>query len=183
MDLIGQISTQLGVDSQAAQALAGGVLDTIRGQVNQQLGEQEAQQMEAAIPELEGWRAEAAKLLAEGSAPSAQPGGGDLLGGALGALSSAGGAAGGLAGALGALGGEGATAGLLTQLLPLLGKLELNPKTLQTLAPLVLHFLEDRLPPGLADKIRAVLPLLTGAGAATGSGGGGLGGLLGGLIK
>lgn len=171
MDLIAEISSKMGVDGQAAQALAGTLLDTAKNQVGEQLGQEEAAKMEAAIPELEGWRGQAAAMLGSGGGDSGGAGGG-LLGGALGALTGGGG--GGLAGALGgALGGAagGSDAGGLGALLPLLGKLDMSPDSLQTLAPLALNFLEDRLPDGLADKIKGVLPLL--------GGGGGIGSLLG----
>lgn len=176
MDLIAEISSKLGVDGQAAQALAGTLLDTAKNQVGEQLGQDEAAKMEAAIPELDGWRGQAAALLG-GDGGASEASGGGLLGSALGALSGGGG--GGLAGALGgALGGAsgGGDAGGLGALLPLLGKLDLSPDSLQSLAPLALTFLEDRLPDGLADKIKGVLPLL-------GGGGGGLGSLLGMLNK
>lgn len=175
MDLIGEISSKLGVDSQAAQALAGGLLDTAKNQVGEHLGADEANQLEAAIPELEGWRGQAAALMGGEQESS---GGGGLLGGALGALTGGGGGAGGIAGALsGALGGGGSEAGGLAALLPLLGKMDLSPTSLQTLAPLALSFLEERLPDGMADKLKAVLPML-GAGSS-----GGIGGMLGSLLK
>lgn len=179
MDLIGEISSKLGVDSNAAQALAGTLLDTAKNQVGEQLGQDQADKMAAAIPELDGWRGQATALLG-GDAGGGDAGGGagGLLGGALGALTGGGGGgAGGLMGALGGAlgGGSGGDAGGLAALLPLLGKLDLSPESLQTVAPLALSFLEDRLPDGLADKIKGVLPLL--------GGGGGLGSLLGALGK
>ena len=171
MDLIGQLASQLGVEPSAAQAIAGTVLGGARDQVADKVGETEAAQLGEAVPELPEWQGQASALLGGDS------GAGGLLGGALGALGSAagGGDSGGgglLGGALGTLGGAaGGNDPTVAAVAGLLGKLNLSPSAASTVAPLVLGFLESRLPPELVSKIKSAAPVL---------GGGGLGSLLGG---
>jgi len=172
MDLIGELAAKLGVDPAAAQALAGAALGGAQEQVAKQVGTQEAAQMAAAIPELSGWKDAATSMLGGGGGGDA----GGLLGGALGALGGAGGLGGALGGALGALGG-GDAAGGLPALAGMLGKLNLSPGLITSIAPLLLNFLQDRLPKELLDKVKSVLPLLGGGGQAD------LGSMLGGLLK
>jgi hypothetical protein len=217
MDLIQALSSQAGLDTDRAQALAGGVLGLVRSAVETQSGPEAAQQVDAAVPELGTWQAAAARLVGDGEsgagglgalgglAAQALGGGGGAgsAGGGLGALGGlaaqalGGGASGGAGGGLGALGGLAAQAlgggasgaglgGLAAQALAgggltsLFGKLGLDPSLLGTVAPLVLQFLEGRLPPELLGLVKGALPLLGGAGGSTGAGG--VGGLLGGLI-
>ncbi|MCK6552101.1 hypothetical protein L6R52_40090, partial [Myxococcota bacterium] len=90
MDLIGALVSQVGVDSNQAQALAGGVLGAVKSALADKAGPEAASQLEGAVPELGQWQAKASELV----------GGGGGLGGLLGGS----GGSGGLGGALGALG-------------------------------------------------------------------------------
>jgi hypothetical protein len=216
MDLIQALSNHAGLDTDRAQALAGGVLGLVRSAVETQSGAAAAQQVDAAVPELGAWQAAAARLVGGDAGGEAGSGLGALGGLAAQALAGAdGGGGGGGLGALGGLaaqalagggggggglgglaaqalagaggGGLGALGGLAAQALGgggltgLFGKLGLDPSMLGTVAPLVLQFLEGRLPPELLGLAKSALPLLGGAGGSTGGGAGGLlGGLLGG---
>lgn len=182
MDLIGQLSQQLGIEEGQAKALAGGLLGGLEAQVQEKVGAGEAEEMRAAIPELGDWKAQAANMLGGGG----DAGGGDLMG-ALGGMLGGGGGGDGLGGlasaAAGMLGGGGAPGGSAGGLdvafvTSLLGKLNLNPTVAATVAPMVASFLKDRLPAGLTDKLAMVAPFLGGSGG----GAGGLGGMLGGLL-
>ncbi|WNZ63302.1 DUF2780 domain-containing protein [Myxococcus sp. MxC21-1] len=53
MDLIGQLSQQLGVNGTQAQGLAGSLLKRVQGTVQEKLGPDAANQMGQAIPEME----------------------------------------------------------------------------------------------------------------------------------
>ena len=172
MDLISELSSKLGVDPDGAQALVGALLGGAQAQVKERVGEQEAGAMATAIPELDAWKSHATALLKGGEAGES----GDLFGAALGALTGGGG--GGLAGALGsALGGAtGGQAESVAALTGLLGKLNLSPQVLSVIAPLVVQFLSERLPPELLEKVKTFLPLL-------GGGSPDLGSMLGGLFK
>ena len=87
MDLIGALSSQLGIDSSKAEALAGGVLGAVRGQVAENASPEAAQQIDSAVPQLGGWMQTAQSMLggdeAE-AAPAAESGLGGMLGGMLG---------------------------------------------------------------------------------------------------
>ncbi|RKH29147.1 DUF2780 domain-containing protein, partial [Corallococcus sicarius] len=70
MDLIGQLSQQLGVDGTQAQGLAGSLLKMVQGTVQEKVGPDAARQMDQAIPEMQGWQQTAAA-----QAPAADGGG------------------------------------------------------------------------------------------------------------
>jgi hypothetical protein len=198
MDLIGSMSSQLGIDAGAAQALAGGVLGMVRGQVAEHAGADTAAQIDAAVPELGGWQQQAASLLGGGGSDAmgalggllggggAQAGGG--LGGALGGLlggsgggdqASSGG--GGLGGLLGGAASALAGAQQAQAIGGLLQKVGLDASMASTVAPMVLQFLKSRLDPALVSKILAAAPMLAAFTGGGQGGGGGLAGALGGL--
>lgn len=177
MDLIRELSAQLGVEAPKAEAVAGGLF----GLVEQQLGgSADAAELGKAVPELSRWKESAASML--GAAPSGGAlggllggGGGEALAGALGGLlgGGGGGALGGLSGLLGAAGGElGAIAGLLS-------KLGISPEQAATLAPLAISFLKSRVSPELLGKLMQAVPLLS---QGQGAGLGGLAGAVSGLF-
>lgn|GEM_PF-1249361 len=168
MDLIGQLSQQLGVDGTQAQGLAGGLLKLVQGTVKEKLGPDTANQLGQAIPEMDRWQQ---------AAPPAEPEGGGLMG-ALGGLMGGQGGAGGLMGALGGAAAQGAE---VAAVVSLLGRFNLDASKAALVAPLLLDFLKSRLDPALVGKVLSVLPMLTG-GAGGGDSGGGLGGMLGGLL-
>lgn len=174
MDLIGALTSQLGLEPSQAQALAGTVLGGVRDQVADQADAETAQKMEAAIPELGDWQKTAASLLGGGGGGSA----GGMLGAAAGVLG--GGSAGGLLGAAaGAVGGP--EARQAAQLVGVLGQFGIDAKMAGVAAPLVLDFLKERLPEGVLSAALAAAPFLTGGGSDDG-GGGGIAGALGGLF-
>ncbi|HEX8702485.1 MAG TPA: DUF2780 domain-containing protein [Myxococcaceae bacterium] len=179
MDLIGQLTQQLGVNPQQAQGLAGSVLGMIQGTVKEKLGDGAASQMAQAVPEMQGWQQTAQ------AAPGAGDGGGLMgaLGGMLGGGSGSTGGGGGLGGMLGALGGAASQAGEVAALVSLAHRFNIDASKATLVAPIVLNFLKSRLDPGLVSKILSVVPMLAGSGGQGGpSGGGGLGGALGGLL-
>jgi len=152
MDLLGTLSSQLGIDNDQAGALAGSILGKVQGQVD----EDTASGLAAAVPELDGWKAMAAKAVGGDS--------GGMLGGAAGALG--GGSAGGLMGALaGAVGGQQAQE--TAALVGVMGKLGLDRSKAAMVAPIVLDFVKDRVDPALLSKVLAAAPMLT---ALTGGG-------------
>ncbi|NPC72457.1 hypothetical protein HPP05_22130 [Corallococcus exiguus] len=154
MDLIGQLSQQLGVNGTQAQGLAGSLLKLVQGTVQEKVGPDAARQMDQAIPEMQGWQQQA-------EAPAADGGG-----------------------LMGALGGAAAHAGEIAGVVAILQRFNLDTSKATLVAPLLLNFLKSRLDPGLVGKILAVMPLLAGgAGGGSGpQGGGGLGGMLGGIL-
>ncbi|RKG71740.1 hypothetical protein D7V80_00095 [Corallococcus sp. CA054B] len=171
MDLIGQLSQQLGVDGTQAQGLAGSLLKLVQGTVQEKVGPDAARQMDQAIPEMQGWQQQA-------QAPAGDGGG---LMGALGGMLGGGGGGGGL---MGALGGAAAHAGEVAGVVAILQRFNLDTSKATLVAPLLLNFLKSRLDPGLVGKILAVMPLLAGGSGGGGGpqGGGGLGGMLGGIL-
>lgn len=175
MDLIGQLSSQLGLDPKQAQALAGTVLGGVRDKVAEDADAETAQQMESAIPELGEWEKTATQEL---GGPAAE-GGGGLLGAAAGALGG-----GGMGGLLGAAAGAagGSQARQAAQLVAVLGHFGLDAKMAGVAAPIVLSFLKERLPDNVLSAALAAAPFLTGGGSSGGSPGGGLGDTLGGLF-
>ncbi|MFP2913639.1 DUF2780 domain-containing protein, partial [Pyxidicoccus sp. 3LFB2] len=75
MDLIGQLSQQLGVNGTQAQGVAGSLLKLVQGTVQEKLGPEAANQMGSAIPEMDSWQQ------AGTAAPQPMPGaGGGLMG-------------------------------------------------------------------------------------------------------
>lgn len=179
MDLIGQLSQQLGVNGTQAQGLAGSLLKLVQGTVKEKLGPDAADQLGRSIPEMDAWQQAAAP-----AAPPTQQGASGGLMGALGGLMGGGqgGGEGGLGGMLGSLGGAAAQAGEVAAVVSLLGRFNIDASKATLVAPLLLDFLKSRLDPGLVGKVLAVVPMLAGGGGNTPGGGGGLGGLLGGLM-
>jgi len=179
MDLIGQLTQQLGVNPQQAQGLAGSVLGLVQGTVKEKLGDDAAGQMARAVPEMNGWQ-----QVAQSQAPTGEAGGGLMgaLGGLMGGASSQG--QGGLGGMLGALGGAASHAGEVAALVSLAQRFNIDAGKVTLIAPILLNFLRSRLDPGLVSKILAVVPMLAGGGGGGSGtpGGGGLGGALGGLL-
>lgn len=180
MDLIGQLSQQLGVNGTQAQGVAGSLLKLVQGTVKEKLGPDAANQLGSAIPEMDSWQQ------AAGAAAPAQGGG---LMGALGGLvagndgGGGGGGGGGMGVMLGAIGGVAAQAGEVAAVVSLLGRFNIDSSKASLVAPLLLNFLKSRLDPGLVGKILAVVPMLAGVGGGGNTpGGGGLGGMLGGLM-
>ncbi|MHA7629177.1 DUF2780 domain-containing protein [Corallococcus sp. M7] len=174
MDLIGQLSQQLGVDGTQAQGLAGSLLKLVQGTVQEKVGPDAARQMDQAIPEMQGWQQQAAQ------APAGDGGG---LMGALGGMLGGGGGGGGGGGLMGALGGAAAHAGEIAGVVAILQRFNLDASKATLVAPLLLNFLKSRLDPGLVGKILAVAPMLaSGSGGGGPQGGGGLGGMLGGIL-
>lgn len=159
MDLIGQLSSQFGIDASQAEGLAGGLLGAVKDQVADKVGESEAAELAGHIPEMGDWQEKAASLAGGG-----EEGGGGLMGMA--------------SGALGALGGGGA--GGFAALLPMLTSLKLDSSSLSSLLPIGLEFLKSRLPEGLMSKVAGAVPGLSGGDEG---GGGGLAGLVGGMLS
>jgi len=184
MDLIGQLSQQLGVDSSQAQGLAGSLLKMVQHTVTDRVGADAAAQMNNAIPEMQGWQQAAAP-----AAPANPSGGGGGMMGALGGLlgggqGASGSGGGGLGGMLGGLGGMAAQAGEVAGIVALLQRFNIDGGKAALVAPLLLNFLKSRLDPALLGRILPALPMLANLGGGGGtSGGGGLGGMLGGLLK
>lgn len=169
MDLIGTLATQLGVDPQQAQALAGAALGTVKETVADKVGEDAAASLDKAVPELGGWQQQAVGLLGGGGLGSLLgASGGGALGGLLGGATQSGGL---LESALGAVQGAGQAASMAG----LISKLGLDADKAAMIAPIVLQFIKSRLDPAMVDKIMAVVPMLSGGESA--------GGLMGGLGK
>jgi hypothetical protein len=195
MDLIATLSSQLGLDPEKAQGLAGAVLGQVEQRVGQKLGGGDAAALRSALPELDTWKAKAAALagVADGSEGNAGGSGGlgGVLGAAAGALagsgrSAAGAGLGGLLGAAGSLlggagGGSGSgAAGLdLASLLQVASRAGLSPTTAQQLVPIVVSFLKSRLDPGTLARVFSAVPGLEKLG---GGRPGGLIGMLGGIM-
>lgn len=158
MDLIAALTSQLGIDADKAQGLAGAALGSLQQQVAKKLGGADAESLAGQIPELGQWKARAQQL---------GEGGGGALGGA-----------GGLLGAATGLLGGGAGGGFdLASLVQLAAKAGVGPGAAKQLLPLVLQFLQARLDPALLSKISAAVPGLSGGGNK-----GGLLGALGGIL-
>ena len=162
MDLINQLAGTLGIDAGTAQALAGGILGQVKGQLTDNEGTEAAGELEGALPEMGDWAGKAASLLGEGGVS-------DLLGG------------GGLLGAAAsALGGD---AGNAAKLIGLVSKLGLDADTVIKVAPIVLQFLGERLSPDLLAKVQGLIPgLSTSTGDDSDNSGGGVADMIGGLF-
>ncbi|HEX8538609.1 MAG TPA: DUF2780 domain-containing protein [Cystobacter sp.] len=180
MDLIGQLSQQLGVDSHQAQGLAGSLLKLVQGTVKEKISPEAADELGQSVPEMHAWQQQAQPQ------PEASRGLMGALGGLLGGQAQ--GASGG--GLMGALGGVLGNAGEVAGLVALLHRFNLDPGKAALVAPLLLDFLKSRLDPKLVSGILSVMPMLTqltgdnkppeGGGTP---GGGGLGDMLGGLLR
>lgn len=118
MDVVSTLTEQLGIDQTQAKGLAGGLLGLVKAGVEQQhVGSDEANRLEAAMPEIQAWQA-------EGDTPEGQPGISELLGGL--DLSQFGGL-GGLGSALeGMMGSGGQTAGLMGAVMGMVQKFGLD---------------------------------------------------------
>jgi hypothetical protein len=150
MDLVSTLAQNLGIQPAQAQAMAGLVLGTAKAQA----GPEEAQKLEAAVPELSGWVADA-KTAAAGDTfgePVDEPGMMDDL-----ARFASSGLGGSLIGAV-----AGQQAAEQAQLVALLSKVGLNPSHAMLAAPVVLSFLKDRLGDTWFGRLMAAAPILTG---------------------
>ncbi len=167
MDLIGTLSSQLGISPDQAKAVAGGVMGMVKGNLedSDEDGTTEAAgALEQAVPEMSDWQ-QAATDLVEGKEEESSGGG---LGGMLGGMLGGGGASsmlgsltsGGALGALaGAVGGEDAkNTAVLVQIL---GKVGLDSSKAQMVAPMAYEFLKGRLPEGIMSKVSMAAPMLT----------------------
>jgi len=172
MDLVQSLAQAMGVESNQATALAGLVLGTAKAQA----GDEEAQKLQEAVPELDGW-VEQAKT--EAATAEDEPGMMDDL--ARFASSGLGGSL------LGAVAGEDAAE--KTQLVALMGRAGLGPSHAALAAPVVLSFLKERLGETWFGRLMSAAPILTGVqqaaepeadGGAMGAVAGALGGLFGG---
>jgi hypothetical protein len=184
MDFIGQLSQQLGVDSNQAQGLAGSLLGLVQGTLKEKLGPDAAEQLGKAVPEMQGWQQAAGAAAPQGAGGGLMGALGGMMGGGQG---QSGGAAGMLGALGGALGGAASHAGEVAGVVALLGRFNLDASKASLVAPLLLSFLKSRLDPALVSRILSVMPLLAnvGGGNTPGGGpqgGGGLGGMLGGLL-
>ncbi|MFT6147277.1 MAG: hypothetical protein ACJAV2_005174 [Myxococcota bacterium] len=182
MDLIGALTSQLGIDSNKAEAVAGGVLGAIRGQVADNGSPEAAAQLDSAVPQLGGWMEKAKSMLADPSEGPAVPqtggGIGDMLGAALG-----GGGGGLLGAAAGMLGGKEAQD--IAKVGVLMNGLGLDASKTAMAAPIVVGFLKDKLGAGTFDMILKAAPMLSalkGTGGDDGGAAGGIAGAIGGLF-
>lgn len=169
MDLIGALSSQLGIDSSKAEAVAGSVLGMVRGQVQESAGDDAVGELDQAVPQLSGWM-DAAKSMMGGASDDAAPAGG-ALGGLIGA-------------AAGMLGGKEAQD--IAKVGVLLNGLGLDASKAAMAAPVIVKFLKDKLPGGLFDTVLAAAPMLAGLGKDDGDDGnddgGGIAGAIGSLF-
>lgn len=172
MDLIAILSSQLGLDAEKAQGLAGAVLGKLEEHVGQKLGGADAAALRSKLPELEEWKSKVPALEGGGVAAGLLSGAAALGGGLFGGSGPLG--AGGLSG--GSSGGLDAAA-----LVQLAVKAGLGVGAAEKLLPVVVSFLKTRLDPSLLAKVLSVVPGLEKlAGGASGGGPlGGLGSILG----
>jgi hypothetical protein len=170
MDLIATLASQLGVDPQQAQAVAGTVLGSVQSQVAENVGAEQASALGAAMPELGGWQAAATAMMGA-AAPAAAP---SMGGGLLGSFASA--AGGGLGNSLlGAVAGEGVAQ--QAQLVGLLSQLGIGADKAALVAPTVMSFVKERVPADLLDQVLKAAPGLLaamGQGEAPAAGVGGM---------
>jgi hypothetical protein len=164
MDLIGQLTQQLGLKPDTAQAASGSVFQLLQ----QHAPAGAFQQLLDKAPEVSGWMSKAQGPAGAAPAPAGSGGLGGMLGAAAGMLGGAGGEA---AGQLGALTG-------------MLGRFGLSPEMATKVLPLVLQFVQSKLGTQGTQQLASGMPLLQqflqGGGAQ--EGGGGLGGMLGKLF-
>lgn len=184
MDLIGNLTSSLGIQPDQAQALAGSLLGGLKSQVQSEVGDNEAQAFDQAIPELGQWGQQAAKMLGSSDVTQTDSNGlmdlvGSLAGG--GNSGGGGGALGGLLGAATSLLGGGSSASAkaggfdIGQLIGLLGALNVDPAKSTDLGGNMIDFLKARLSNELMETLSEKIPMLS---VFTGRSGGGLGGLL-----
>ena len=146
MDIIGNLSSQLGLDPKNAQALVGSLLGGVQEQVKQNVGGAEASEFASAIPELGNWQNIAKEVL---GGDDVKETGSDGLFGLLG-----GGGAGGLLGAAASmLGGQKAGGFDIGQLIGLLGKFDLNADNASNIGEQIVEFLKERLSAALMETL------------------------------
>ena len=173
MDLIGQLSSALGVDEKAATAVAGAVMGNVAAQAEESEVDGAGAKVREAVPELGGWLQTAKSYVADDEAGQADDG---LLGGLMGAASSGIGQQ-----LVGAIGGKDAQQAVL--LGAVLQKAGLSAKHATLAAPLALEFLKSRVDPVWMERLLAAAPLLTGEPPAPAKAPeGGMMGALGGLF-
>jgi Protein of unknown function VcgC/VcgE (DUF2780) len=158
MDLIGTVTSALGIDSSAAEGAVGSVFKLLK----QNAPADAFGAVEEKVPEAAKWM---------GAAPAPE-GGGGALGGLLGA-------------AAGALGGSlGQAAGPLGGLVASLSKSGVGGDALGKLVPLVLQFLQGRVGDGVVAKLVGSIPALAPfLGGSNQSGGASAASVLGSLFK
>lgn len=149
-DIVQQLTSQLGIGADQAEAGAGTVMNLIK----ESAASGDFQQLLGAVPEASGWMARAGEA-------SAAAGGG-LLGQATGLLGQAGGGATGLAGLVGTLGKLGISGDAAARFLPLLASL-----------------IKGKAGDALFGRLASSVPLLKEAMGGAGGLGGALGKLLG----
>ncbi len=172
MDLIGTLSSQLGMTPDQAKGLAGGLLGVVNGAVHHGAGPDAAGQLQAAVPELKNWLQTAA---AHQGAAAPSGSGGDLLG-MVGSM---------LAGAQGGnLAAQLQGSGAATAMTTVLAKYGIKPEQMAAVAPVLGQFLQHRMgPDGMQSVVGQLLPMLTGASKGQPQGGlGGIASMLGGLF-
>jgi hypothetical protein len=196
MDFVSALAQQVGIPSDKAAAVAGGLVGLVQGQLKDGGQDKAAAAVGAAVPELGGWQ-KAAQALGGGGeggglgalagALGGGGGGGGGLGGLLGAATS--GQGGGLLGAVaGAVGGE--KAQNTVAIVGVLNSVGLDAGKAALVGPLLLQFLESRLDAGTLKLVMQAAPVVAGlVGAKAGASapaadddGGGLGGALGKLF-
>lgn len=146
MDLIGSLASQLGVDGNVAEALAGQVLGMTRDQV----GDAETAKLDEAVPEISSWQ-ETAKAMLEGESA----GGGGMLGSLVEMAGSGLGKE-----VVGAVLGEDAEN--TATLAALISKLGLKSEHATMAAPVVIEFLEERVGKEWVGRIMDAAPMLSG---------------------
>ncbi len=171
MDLVSSLASALNIEPRAAEAVAGAVLGTVKGQAadsDDSDGAEDA--IESAVPELSGWMDTAKQVAGENDEQADVGGMSSLLGMAGSGVGNQ---------LLGAVAGKSAQNAAL--LASVLGTLGLDASMAQVAAPVVLKFLESRLEPGTLQTLLSVAPMLTGKSDGGASGGvmGAIGGLLG----
>lgn len=156
MDLIGQLSSALGVESNKAQALAGTLLGAARSQLAENGDAEDVAKLDAAVPELSDWKSTANAQVQD---PSVGDGAGEGLGGLFSSLSKAAGSSMGQQ-LIGAVAGEGARE--KAAVVSVLGQLGLQPSHAAMAAPVLLDFLEDRLSKDWTSRLVKAAPILMG---------------------
>jgi hypothetical protein len=165
MDLIAQLSSQLGIPADAAKAVAGAAFSG----AEDALPEEHSTALHTKIPELTSWKSAAASLLAGGAAaPAAAAQASPAASGIGGLLGSSA-----MSSLAGALGGESAQQQLAV--VGALSKLGIDPSKAALIGPLVLDFAKERLDEATLKQLVSALPMLTGEGGAAGAAAGALG--------
>lgn len=158
MDLIAQLSSQLGIPADAAKAVAGAAFSG----AEEALPEEHSNKLQNQIPELTDWKSAASSLLSGASdAPAAASdtnAAASGLGGLLGSSA--------MSSLAGAVGGESAQQQLA--IVGALSKLGIDPSKAALIGPIVLDFAKERLDEATVNQLMSALPLLTGQGALGG---------------